>query len=103
MSSAMPTGGLSLDQAPPLSIPAAFFLTIPLGILTAGCILIVAGAAALSTPWAPQTLAFTHAGTLGVLAMGMVGALYQMTPVVAGEAVPFTRIAHVVHACCWSA
>ena len=98
MSSVMPTGGLSLDQAPPLSIPAAFFLTIPLGILTAGCILIVAGAAALSTPWAPQTLAFTHAGTLGVLAMGMVGALYQMTPVVAGRPVPFTRIAHIVQA-----
>ena len=27
----------------------------------------------------------THAGTLGVLAMGMIGALYQMTPVVAGS------------------
>jgi len=98
MSSVMPTGGLSLDQAPPLSIPAAFFLTIPIGILAAGCILIATGAAALSTPWAPQTLALTHAGTLGVLAMGMVGALYQMTPVIAGTPVPFTRIAHIVQA-----
>ncbi len=96
MSSVMPTGGLSLDQAPRLSIPAAFFLTIPIGILAAGCILIAAGAAALSTPWAPQTLALTHAGTLGVLAMGMAGALYQITPVVAGTPVPFTRIAHIV-------
>jgi hypothetical protein len=98
MSPVMPTGGLSLDQAPPLSIPAAFFLTIPIGILAAGCILLAAGAAALSTPWAPQTLAVTHAGTLGVLAMGMIGALYQMTPVIAGSAVPYTRIAHIVHA-----
>jgi hypothetical protein len=94
----MPTGGLSLDQAPPLSIPAAFFLTVPIGILAAGCILIATGAAALSTPWAPQTLALTHAGTLGVLAMGMIGALYQMTPVIAGTPVPFTRIAHIVQA-----
>ncbi len=98
MSTVMPTGGLSLDQAPPLSIPAAFFLTIPIGILAAGCILIATGAAALSTPWAPQTLALTHAGTLGVLAMGMIGALYQMTPVIAGTPVPFTRIAHIVQA-----
>ena len=30
--------------------------------------------------------------------MGMVGALYQMTPVVAGRPVPFTRIAHIVQA-----
>jgi len=92
----MPTGGLSLDQAPPLSIPSAFFLTIPVGILAAGCILIATGVAALSTPWAPQTLALAHAGTLGVLAMGMIGALYQMTPVIAGTPVPFTRIAHIV-------
>jgi len=98
MSSVMPTGGLSLDQAPPLSIPSAFFLTISVGILAAGCILIATGAAALSTPWAPQTLALAHAGTLGVLAMGMVGALYQMTPVIAGTPVPFTRIAHIVQA-----
>lgn len=92
------TNGLSLDQAPRLAIPAVFFLTIPLGILAAGIILIANGGAALSSPWAPQTLALTHAGALGVLAMGMVGALYQMTPVIAGTPVPFTRIAHIVHA-----
>jgi hypothetical protein len=91
------TGGLSLDQAPQLSIPASFFLTIPAGVLLAGYILISTGSAALISPWMPQALALTHAGTLGVLAMGMIGALYQMTPVVAGTAVPRTRIAHLVH------
>jgi len=94
----MQTSGLSLDQAPQLAIPASFFLTIPIGILAAACILIATGSAALISPWAPQTLALTHAGTLGVLAMGMIGALYQMTPVVAGTPVPFTRIAHIVQA-----
>jgi hypothetical protein len=94
----MQTGGLSLDQAPRLSIPAIFFLTIPIAVLAAGCILIASGAVALSTPWAPQTLALAHAGTLGVLAMAMAGALYQMTPVIAGTPVPFTRLAHLVHA-----
>lgn len=94
----MKTGGLSLDQAPPLSIPASFFLTIPVAVLLAGYILITTGTAALISPWMPQALALTHAGTLGILAMGMVGALYQMTPVVAGTPVPLTRIAHIVHA-----
>jgi hypothetical protein len=94
----MKTSGLSLDQAPQLSIPAGFFLTIPVAVLLAGCIMLASGSASLLSPWMPQTLALTHIGTLGILAMGMIGALYQMTPVVAGEAVPFTRVAHVVHA-----
>lgn len=94
----MKTDGLSLEQAPPLSIPASFFLTVPIGILIAGCTMIMTGVASISSPWMPQALALTHAGTLGVLAMGMLGALYQMTPVIAGSAVPFTRFAHMVHA-----
>ena len=93
----MKTGALSLDQAPPLSVPASFFLTMPFGILAAGLILMTSGITALGSPWATQTLALTHAGTLGILAMGMLGALYQMTPVIAGTPVPFTRIAHLVH------
>jgi hypothetical protein len=91
------TGGLSLEQAPPLSIPASFFLSVPIAVLLAGCIMMVTGTASLSSPWMPQALALTHAGTLGVLAMGMIGALYQMTPVIAGAAVPYTRLAHIVH------
>ncbi len=93
----MKTVGLSLDQAPPLSIPASFFLTIPIGMLMAAYILLKTGSAALISPWMPHALALTHAGTLGVLGMGMIGALYQMTPVVAGSPVPFTRLAHIAH------
>jgi len=91
------TVGLSLDQAPPLSIPASFFLTIPIGMLMAAYILLKTGSAALISPWMPHALALTHAGSLGVLGMGMIGALYQMTPVVAGSPVPFTRLAHIAH------
>ena len=93
----MQTGMLSLDQAPPLSVPASFFLSIPLGVVLAGCILLTTGIISLSSPWMPFTLALTHAGTLGVLAMGMLGALYQMTPVIASRPVPFPRLAHFVH------
>ena len=91
------TVGLSLDQAPQLSIPASFFLTIPVGVLLAAYILLKTGIAPLLSPWMPHAVALTHAGTVGVLAMGMIGALYQMIPVVAGSPVPFTRIAHIVH------
>lgn len=92
----MKTGGLSLEQAPPLSVPAGFFLAIPFGLIAAGCILLTTGIAPFSSPWMPQALALAHSGTLGVLAMGMIGALYQMTPVIAGSAVPYTRVAHFV-------
>ena len=93
----MKTVGLSLDQAPPLSIPASFFLTIPIGLLLAAYVLLKTGSAAFISPWMPHALALTHAGTLGVLGMGMIGALYQMTPVMAGSPVPFTRLAHLAH------
>lgn len=92
----MQTASLSLEQAPPLSIPSSFFLAMPLGLLAAGAILLGSGTAALASPWMPQALALTHAGTLGVLAMGMLGALYQMTPVVAAVPVPWIRLAHLV-------
>jgi hypothetical protein len=91
------TVSLSLDQAPQLSIPVSFFLTVPFGVLIAAFILLKTGNASYLSPWMPHAVALTHAGTVGVLAMGMIGALYQMTPVVAGAPVPFTWLAHMVH------
>ena len=44
------------------------------------------------TSWAPTSLALAHLGTLGMLGMVMLGALYQMTPVVAGSPVPRIRV-----------
>ena len=90
--------GLHPDQAPPLTVPLAFFLTVPLAMTAAGLTLLLAGDAALLTPWAPTTIALTHMGTLGVLGMAMLGALYQMIPVVAGATVPWPRLGHAVHA-----
>lgn len=90
--------GLHPDQAPPLAVPLAFFLTVPLAMVAAGLTLLLAGDAALLTSWAPTTIALTHMGTLGVLGMAMLGALYQMIPVVAGAPVPWPRLGHAVHA-----
>jgi hypothetical protein len=82
--------GLSFEQAPPFSVPLRFFLTAPLFLLAAAALLLFAPEAMFSR-WMPQTLALTHALTLGFLAMAMMGALMQMLPVVAGSVLPASR------------
>jgi len=93
----MPTG-LSTEQAPPLSIPASFFCTAPVGIVAAGVWLLVADAPPLVARFVPATAVLTHLLTLGFIGAVMLGALYQMIPVVAGVPVPLARAAHAVHA-----
>ena len=82
--------GLSFEQAPPFSLPLRFFLTAPLFLLAAAGLLMWAPES-LASRWTPQTLALTHALTLGFLAMAMLGALMQMLPVVAGAPLPAPR------------
>ncbi|WP_324779225.1 hypothetical protein [Thiobacillus sedimenti] len=83
--------GLSFEQAPPLALPLRFFLTAPLFLLAAGALIAMAPQA-LASRWTPEALALTHAITLGVLAMTMLGALTQMLPVVAGATLPAARV-----------
>ncbi len=90
--------GLSLEQAPPLSIPMSFFLTAPLSLAAGGLVIALDSSTAFATRWAPSAAAAVHLATLGYLAMTMLGALYQMLPVVAGAKVPAVRLAHAVHA-----
>lgn len=91
----MKTTSLSLDQAPPLSVPLGFFALAPLALIAAGALLI-SDDTALSNRFGPPTLAVVHLLTLGYLGSVMFGALYQMIPVVAGTPVPLVRLAHVV-------
>jgi hypothetical protein len=90
-------GGLRVDQAPPLAIPASFMLNAPAAMIAAGALLAVAGERALGSSWDGAALAMLHLGTLGFLLSVMLGALYQMTPVLAGAPVPWVRLAHGVH------
>ena len=82
------TAGLSLEQAPPISIPFRFFLTAALFGFAASLLFFYIGPDLLVTRWSPLTLGFTHAFTLGVIAMVMCGAMTQMLPVLAGSPLP---------------
>jgi len=79
--------GLSLDNIPPISTPLKFFLVAPVFGVLAG-LLLVGYPELLTNRWLPATLAFTHLLTLGVGAMVMLGALFQVLPVVSNSAVP---------------
>ena len=82
------TTGLRLDQAPPLAVPAAFFMGAPPFALAAGLWLAVAGEDLLVSRWLPQTLALVHLIALGFLSQVLCGALLQLPPVLAGAPVP---------------
>ena len=79
--------GLSLDQAPPFGVVIRFFLTVPLfGLLTAMALFFAEGD--LVTLWdAPVSAAVVHLLVLGTVGMAMVGALFQMLPVIAGASI----------------
>lgn len=89
---------LSFDQAPPITVPYRFFLTAPWFGVAAGLLLAVYGASALTSRWAPETLAVVHLFTAGFMLQAMCGALLQFVPVAAGgNVVHPRRIAWLVH------
>lgn len=92
----MNTEKLRLDQAPPLSIPTAFFLVAPASAAVAGLLLLVRGGGLLASGWVPGTVALVHLGTLGFLGSVMIGALLQLVPVLAGSPVPRVGLARLV-------
>lgn len=89
---------LSYQNAPPFSVPVRFFLTAPLFALAAAGLL--AGAVDFPlTRWQPAVIAATHFLVLGFMTSIMVGALFQLIPVLCGGTLPRPRLtAGVVHA-----
>ncbi len=79
--------GLSLEQAPPISVVLRFFLTVPFfGLLLSA--LMIAAPMELLTPSHPLSLAAIHLILLGVITMSMIGALFQMQSVLGGRPIP---------------
>lgn len=79
--------GLSLDQAPPLSVVIRFFITVPVfGILLS--LIIFFNPHEVLIPTHPISLASIHLMFLGVITMSMFGALFQMQSVLGGRPIP---------------
>jgi len=87
----MKLAGLSLDNIPPISTPLRFFLVAPVFGVLAG-ILLIGYPELLTNRWLPATFAFTHLLTLGVGTMIILGALFQVLPVVSNRAVPGAQV-----------
>jgi hypothetical protein len=83
---------LSYENAPPLSVPLRFFITAPVFMLAAALLLAWRGGALLQWRAEPGTIALTHLVTLGFIAQVMVGALFQMIPVLCGSAMTAPRV-----------
>jgi len=91
--------GLNFDHIPPLHIPFRFFNTAP-WMAVIGALVLLQGLsdASFSSQWSAELLALTHLFTLGFMAMIMLGALFQVLPVISGETIPaMLWVATVVH------
>lgn len=89
--------GLSLDQAPPLRIPLKFFVTAPIFGIIAG-LFVLGFVSSLGARSALEVITLTHLFTIGFLAMVMIGAMFQMLPVIAGVKFKYQNIlAPLVH------
>ncbi len=75
--------GLSLDQAPPISVVFRFFFSGALFGILAG-ILILFFQTAVFDAHSKEAVTLTHTLTLGVMLSFMFAALFQMLPVIAG-------------------
>ncbi|NEX62269.1 permease [Noviherbaspirillum galbum] len=84
---------LSLDESPAFSLPARFFLAAPVFAVLAGSLAAWGGPDVFVSRWSPLTLGIVHLLVLGFLSSVMIGALFQMLPVVAGVPIAFSRVA----------
>jgi hypothetical protein len=89
---------LSFEQAPSISVPYRFFLTVPWFGVAAGLLLVWTGGEVVMSRWTGATLALTHLIAVGFMLQAMVGAVLQFVPVAAGGNVwrP-KRVAGAVH------
>jgi len=91
--------GLSLDQAPPISIPFRFFLSAPLFGVLLGILFFISPYSEISNQYSPLAIGAIHLFTLGILSMIIFGAMQQMMPVLAGTIIKkpllFGNVVHI--------
>jgi len=103
----MNMSGLSFDALPPINIPFRYFLIAPVFLIIIALFIIYSGPEIWFSRWHPAMLTITHGFTLGFMASVMMGALFQVFPVVAGTGFPKVRLVanvsysgHVLGTCC---
>lgn len=90
--------GLSLDQAPPLSVPFRFFITAPLFGILLGLVFFFFPTDLIINRYSSVAIGVIHLFTLGILSMIIFGAMQQMMPVLAGAVIKKPLLfANVVH------
>ncbi|MBL4829277.1 MAG: hypothetical protein JKY55_05220 [Aliivibrio sp.] len=95
----MRMSGLNFESIPAISSPIRFYLTAPIFALFAALLIALNSDTLWLSRWIPSTLAITHLIALGVMAMIMIGSLFQVIPVLCGAAIPISgwRL-HLFHA-----
>lgn len=90
--------GLSLDQAPPISVPFRFFLSAPIFGVLISFVLFFAPFNEISNQYSHFAIGLVHLFTLGILSMIIFGGMQQMMPVLAGAIIKKPRLfANIVH------
>ena len=79
-------------ESPPMGFIVPFFLLAPLGLIVAGSVMLRTGPETFVAINAGQTVAVTHALALGWVSTVMMGACYQLGPVVLGGTLRSTRV-----------
>ncbi len=77
--------GLTLDQAPPYKIPLVYYMIATFYLLLLSGVLLFY-ATHINTRYDAVAIAITHLLTLGFVTHAMFGTLFQMVPVIIGEA-----------------
>lgn len=76
--------GLNFEDIPRLDVPLRFYLTAPVFAVIASLLLIWQGDYIWLGRWLPASLAITHLVAIGMMAMIMIGSLFQIMPVLCG-------------------
>lgn len=95
------TARVSTALSPPLGLVAPFFLLAPLGLIAGGFLVASHDEVAFIAINHPHTVAITHAVVLGWLTTTIMGATYQLGPVVIGGqllSVALGRVQLLLHA-----
>lgn len=97
----MNKSAFSFNALPPIDIPFRFFVCAPFFAIGIALLILYSGESIWISRWHPVMLSITHGFTLGCISSVMMGALFQVLPVVGAGSVPYVRkvgiCCHIFH------